>query len=41
VDTARVLFGHFAFVQFVALVASEFPDVEEVAPELLNEFLGP
>jgi hypothetical protein len=25
----------------VALVASEFPDVAEVAPWLLNEFLGP
>jgi hypothetical protein len=36
-----VLFGDSVFVQFMALVASKFPDVKEVFPEVLDEFLGP
>lgn len=40
-DAICVLFGYLAGANFVALVASEFPDVVEVAPELLYELLGP
>jgi hypothetical protein len=36
-----VLLGYVAGVEFVALVASEFPDAVEVSPKYVGELLGP
>jgi hypothetical protein len=41
VDSESVLLGNFALIWFVSLIASKLPDLVEVSPKFVDEFLGP